>query len=95
MQINIEAEKKRIERECLRLQKYYSQFTELKQSIAELMNNAPKNSQAQSKLNELNSLFPDGIRGMERSVQQDMEALNMSLKKLKSQINQAVSNSTK
>lgn len=95
MQINIEAEKKRIERECLRLQKYYSQFTELKQSIAELMNNAPKSSQAQSKLNELNSLFPDGIRGMERSVQQDMEALNVSLKKLKSQINQAVSNSTK
>jgi secretion system chaperone SseA len=56
------------------------------------MNNAPKNSQAQSKLNELNSLFPDGIRGMERSVQQDIEALNVSLKKLKSRINHAVSN---
>ncbi|CNH68889.1 type III secretion system chaperone SseA [Yersinia aldovae] len=93
MKTTFEAEKKRIEREYSRLQKYFSQFTELKQSIAALVANAPTDPQAKRKLNQLGQLFPEGINGMEHHARQDMKTLSVALKKLKSRINHAVSNS--
>jgi len=90
MQINIEAEKKKIEREYSRLQKYFADFTQLKQTISALVANAPADLQAQQKLNQLQDLFPAGIGGLEQEMKQDMKILNVALKKLEAQIKHRV-----
>ncbi|WP_145558794.1 hypothetical protein [Yersinia mollaretii] len=95
MQINYEAEKKRIERECFRLDKCFSDFTHLKKAIAELVANAETDPQASKKLEQLNKLFHDGIQGMEQNARQDIKTLSIALKKVQSQLKYAISNSNK
>ncbi|NLS55310.1 hypothetical protein [Hafnia alvei] len=95
MKINIEAEKKRIERECLRLDKFFSDFTFIKSAMAELVANAETDPQAREKLRQLEALFPEGIQGMEQNARRDMKTLSVALKKVQSQLSYAISNSDK
>lgn len=95
MQLNIEVEKKRIERECLRLDKCFSDFTHLKNAIDELISNAETDALASQKLAQLSELLPEGIQGMERNARQDMKKLSAALKKVQSQLKHSISNSDK
>jgi len=91
----IEMQKKIIERDYSRLQKVFSEFTEIKQSIDALITSAPTNPQAQSKLIQLNNLFPNGIQEMNANALQDVKKLSAAVKKLKTRIDHVIENPSK
>ncbi|TBL79307.1 hypothetical protein EYY94_00710 [Obesumbacterium proteus] len=86
MQINIKAEKKRIERECARLDACFAEFTLLKQAMSALVANAAIDPVANQKLEQLKTLVPEGMQSIEVKIRQDMKQLEVTLKKLQSQL---------
>ena len=92
MKTNITAEQKRMEREYSRLCQCYSNFTKLKQSMAELVANAATDPVASKKLSDLQALIPEGVAGLERQAGKDMQALSVALKQLQSRLNNLVNN---
>lgn len=90
MQTNIEAEKKKIDREYARLGKCFLDFAHLKKSIADLVNNAATDPAAEKRLVQLQSLFPGGLGEIENNARQDMKTLSIALKKLQSKLKDVV-----
>ncbi len=86
MQKNINAEKKRMERECARLDACFSEFTRLKQAMSELTANAATDPVASQKLEQLKTLVPEGLQGIEKKIRQDIKQLGVTLKKLQAQL---------
>ncbi|WP_254900207.1 hypothetical protein [Lonsdalea iberica] len=91
MRKDIEAERKRIEREYIRLEKCFSDFTHLKQRMLGLIADSEKDPEAARKLMALQQLFPEGLGGIENNARQDMKALNTTLKQLQSKFKNIVS----
>lgn len=92
MKTNIAAEQKRMEREYARLYQCYSNFSKLKLAMAELMARAATDSDAVKKINDLQTLMPQGIEGLERQAEKDMQALNVALKQLQSRLKHIINN---
>lgn len=92
MKTNIAAEQKRIEREYSRLYQCYTKFSELKLAMAELVTRAATDPAAVNKIHDLQALIPEGIEGLERQAEKDMQALNVALKQLQSRLKNIVNN---